>query len=283
MAYPVVSAPYGLKPINLIGGQVFAGSTREYPIQYGDTTGIFYGDFVKVIRGNVLRYAVTTSGQSAANVGVFLGCYFTSPVTKQTVYSQNWPAGTAANGVAIICDDPDTVFKAVVCTSGAPTTPASGSYAMVGQNYSMIDGTGNVNTGNSANALLYSATLTTAAFPCRVVGVVPDTASSIAVTGSSSSTTITCSALPSAIVAGTDVSYIYGGATPNGQIVRTGSFVTTAAAAGDTSVTINVATTSAGNTATTIPSNSTIVFTQIPEMLVKINFASHSYYVATAI
>jgi hypothetical protein len=35
MAYPVVSAPYGLKPINLIGGQVFAGSTREYPIIYG--------------------------------------------------------------------------------------------------------------------------------------------------------------------------------------------------------------------------------------------------------
>jgi hypothetical protein len=26
--YPTVAAPYGLKPINLIGGQVFAGSTR---------------------------------------------------------------------------------------------------------------------------------------------------------------------------------------------------------------------------------------------------------------
>ena len=26
MAYPTVSAPYGFKPINLIGGQVFAGS-----------------------------------------------------------------------------------------------------------------------------------------------------------------------------------------------------------------------------------------------------------------
>ena len=24
MAYPTVSAPYGLKPVNLIGGQVFA-------------------------------------------------------------------------------------------------------------------------------------------------------------------------------------------------------------------------------------------------------------------
>jgi hypothetical protein len=27
MAYPTVSAPYGYKPVNLIGGQVYAGST----------------------------------------------------------------------------------------------------------------------------------------------------------------------------------------------------------------------------------------------------------------
>ena len=33
MAYPTVDAPYGYKPINLIGGQVFSGSTRMYPIQ----------------------------------------------------------------------------------------------------------------------------------------------------------------------------------------------------------------------------------------------------------
>ncbi len=281
MAYPTIDKPYGLKPINLIGGQVFAGSTREYPIQYGDTTGIFYGDFVKIIRGNVSRFAVTTSGQSAAMVGIFLGCYYTNPSTKQTVYSQSWPAGTAAGGTAIVCDDPDTVFKAAVCS--ATTVMASGNYAMLGQNYSMIDNTGNVNTGNSANALLYSATLTTAAFPVRVVGVVPDTAVSIAATGSSSSTTITCSALPSAIPVGTDVSYIFGGATPNGQIVRTGSFVSVAAAAGATSVTINVATSSLGNSATVIPASSTILFTQIPEMLVKINFASHSYYTAAAV
>jgi hypothetical protein len=29
MAYPTVDKPYGLKPINLIGGQVFAGATRH--------------------------------------------------------------------------------------------------------------------------------------------------------------------------------------------------------------------------------------------------------------
>ena len=280
MAYPVVSAPYGLKPINLIGGQVFAGSTREVPIQYGEATSIFYGDFVKVAQGFAQRLAVSTGGGASGMVGGFLGCSYTNPLTKQKQFAQYWPGGTlAGDAVAIVCDDPDTVFKAVVCSSG--TTVASGSYAMVGQNYQMINTVGSTATGNSSNALLYSATLTTSTFPMRVVGVVPDTASSVTATGSSSSTTITLtgSGLPSAIVAGTDVSYV----ASNGQTIRTGSFVTTAAAAGATSVTINVATTSLGLTATPIPSGSTIVFTQIPEMLVKINFGIHEYYTATAV
>ena len=55
MAYPTVDKPYGLKPVNLIGGQVFAGSIRELPIQYAYGTDIFYGDFVKLVRGNVTR------------------------------------------------------------------------------------------------------------------------------------------------------------------------------------------------------------------------------------
>jgi hypothetical protein len=213
-------------------------------------------------------------------VGVFLGCSYTNPLTKQKQFSQYWPGGTlAGDAVAIVCDDPDTVFKAVVCSSG--TTVASGSYAMIGQNYGVLDNTGSTATGNSAVALAYSATLTTNTFPCRVVGVVPDTASSVSATGSSTSTTITLtgSGLPSAIVQGSDVSYV----ASNGQIVRTGSFVTSGYAAGTTSITINVATSSLGNTATTIPSSSTIVFTQIPEMLVKINFANHEYYTATAV
>ena len=40
MAYPTVSAAYGYKPVNLIGGQVYAGSTRNLPIQYNSTTGV---------------------------------------------------------------------------------------------------------------------------------------------------------------------------------------------------------------------------------------------------
>ena len=278
MAYPIIDAPYGLKPINLIGGQVFSGSTRSLPIQYGYATDIFYGDFVRLTRGTIVRAAITTSGTGIIT-GVFLGCTYTDPVTKQKRFSQYWPASTLAGDcLAYVSDDPDTVFKAAVVSS--TTVMASGNVAMLGQNYSMVDGVGSVNTGNSKNALLYSATLTTAAFPARVVGVVTDTAQSITAVGSSSSTTITLTGtgLPAAIPVGTDVSYI----AANGQRIQTGSFVSAAAAAGDTSVTINVAIAVPGSVVA-IPAASTIVFTQYPEMLVKINFGSHSYYAATAI
>ena len=277
MAFPVVSAPYGLKPINLIGGQVFAGSTRNYPIQYGYATNIFYGDIVNIIRGSIVDNADTTDSTGTGIVGVFLGCSYTNPTTKQKQFAQYWPAGTAAGDCqAIICDDPDTVFKVVMCS--ATTVIASAANAMLGQNFGLIQNAGNVNTGNSAVAALYSASTTSADLALRVVGLVGETAVTTSVTGSSSSTTITCSALPNALVVGTDVAYI----ASNGQLVQTGSYVSAAAAAGATSVTIN-STIAVPGSVTAIPSASTIVFTQYPEMLVKLNFGTHSYYTATAV
>jgi len=279
MAYPTVSAPYGLKPINLIGGQVFAGSTREYSIPYDYTTAIFYGDYVSLTRGQINRKSVTANSTGA--VGIFLGCSYTNPVTKQKTFSQYWPGSLAAgDAVAIVADDPDTVYKGVVCSS--TTVVGSGSIALIGQNLQMLNNTGNTNTGNSANAIAgVSATpATTVTFPVRVLDVVRETAASVSATGSSSTTTITLtgSGLPSAIVAGTDVSFV----ASNGQNVPTGSFVTTAAAAGATSITINqtILSSSAGSE---IPASSTIVFTQYPELLVKINFGQHAYYAGLAV
>jgi hypothetical protein len=275
MAYPVVAAPYGLKPINLIGGQVFAGSTRMYPIQYAYSTDIFYGDFVVLSRGNITRASVTTGSTLNQTVGIFLGCTFTNPVTKQKQFSQYWPASTAAGDCqAYVCDDPDTVFEAVVCSSG--TTIASGALAMIGCNVSAINNTGSTSTGNSANAILApSDTPVTTTLPLRVVGVSPDTAVSLgSATWSAGTTTLTVSALPFALPVGTDVSVL----TANGQIAQTGSFVDTAASAGATSVVLNQA---ASFTIGTAPYTSTVIFTQYPEVLVKFNQALHGYYSAT--
>ena len=275
MAYPVISAPYGLKPINLIGGQVFAGSTREYAIPYGYATDIFYGDIVGLTRGNVQRLSVST-GTLGTVTGVFLGVSYTNPTTKQKQFAQNWVGGTVAgDAMAIVCDDPDTVFKAAVCS--ATTVIASGARAMVGQNLAMINNTGNSNTGDSKNALLAptATPATTDALPVRVLGVVPDTAVSLgtATYSSISTATVTCSALPFALPVGTDV----GSLASNGQYIASGSFVATAAAAGATTVVLNQA------PVTAFGASSTLVFTQFPELLVKLNFGQHQYYAATSI
>jgi hypothetical protein len=277
MAYPVVAAPYGLRPINLIGGQVFAGSTRDYSIQYGFASNIFYGDLVNIVRGSIVKNTDTTDSTGNGLVGVFLGCEYANPTTKQTQFAQYWPAGTAATGRAIVCDDPDTVFKVVMCS--ATTVIASASTALLGQNFGLIQNAGNVNTGNSAVAALFNASSTSADLALRAVGLVEETAIQYTAVGSSSSTTITLTTpASSALVVGTEVGYI----AANGQYIQSGSYVSVAAAAGATTVTINSAIAVPGSV-TAIPSASTIIFTQYPEMLVKLNFGTHSYYTATAV
>jgi len=271
MAYPTIDAPYGLKPVNLIGGQAYAGSTREYPILNNLGTGIFYGDLVALVRGNLQRISVTT-GTAGTVVGVFLGCSYTDPNTSQPTFRQNYPASTAAGDiVGIVADDPDLVFKAVVCS--ATTTVASGAQAMVGQNLAMINNTGSTSTGNSKNAVLApdDTPATTDALPLRMLSVVEDSLVSLgtATYASISTATVTCSALPQALVVGTDV----GSLDSNGNYVASGSFVDTAAAAGATTFVLNQA--------PIATLNSTLVFRQYPEVLVKLNFGQHEYYDAT--
>ena len=275
MAYPTVDKPYGLKPINLIGGQPFAGSTRELPIQYAYATDIFYGDFVVLSRGFITRASVSTGTGVNQVTGIFVGVTYTDAVTKQKRFSQYWPASTlAGDALAYVVDDPDTVFRAAVCS--ATTVIASGALALVGTNLSMINNTGSTATGNSANAVLApTATPVSTILPVRCVGVADDTAVSVTASGSSSGTTITLTGtgLPAAIPVGTSVSYL----ASNGQIIETSSFVATAASAGATSVTLNAAIAVPGGV-TAIPAASTIVFTQYPEILVKVNLLVHGYY-----
>jgi hypothetical protein len=273
MAYPVVSAPYGLKPINLLGGQVFAGSTRMYPIIYGYATDIFYGDFVVLSRGRLQRASVSTGTGLNQTVGIFLGCTYTNPTTKQKQFAQYWPSGTLAGDCqAYISDDPDAVFKAVVCNTG--TTVASGATAMIGTNLSGINNSGSTTTGNSANAVLApSATPVTTTLPLRMVGLVTETSVALGTASytSISTATVTCSALPYALPVGTDV----GSLAANGQYIASGSFVATAASAGATSFVLDQA------PATAFVASSTLVFTQYPEILVKLNQGLHGYYSAT--
>ena len=272
-AYPTVSAPYGFKPVNLIGGQVFSGSTRNLPIQYNYGTAIYYGDFVKLTTGYVEILANTIASNVA--VGVFLGCYYTNPTTKQRQYAQYYPGNVLAGDItAIICDDPDTVFKVAVTTAAGAATIGSASSIIVGQNVAGNTLTGSASTGNSSGAVVGS-TPATSTGNFRVMNLVPDTqiSSSATYVSGTGTTTLTVAGLAvgQVIPIGTDVYNVI-----NGQLQFTGSSVTTAATVSSATSQALTVIASAATISTTYP----LALVQTPEVLVKITFGAHRYYVA---
>jgi hypothetical protein len=176
MAYPTVDAPYGLKPVNLIGGQVFAGSTRLMQIASGYATSIFYGDLVKRVSDGTIEKDTGTT--TATPVGVFLGVTFVNQSTGQPQQQQYYPASQAiASGskiFAVVADDPDTLFQVVSCSSG--TTVAGMGISAIGNNIALIQTAGSTITGNSSVAIDEGTQATTNTLPIRIIDVVRETA-----------------------------------------------------------------------------------------------------------
>ena len=172
MAYPTIDAPYGLKPINLIGGQGFSGSTRQLKIASNYGTAIFYGDVVKYASDGTIQ--IDTGTTAATPIGVFLGVTYTDPSTSQVTFKQSYPASTVASDImAYVLDDPDALFKVVAVSSG--TTVAGYGRTIVNNNAPLVQNTGSSVTGDSKVAMLGASAATTNTLPLRVVDVVEDT------------------------------------------------------------------------------------------------------------
>jgi hypothetical protein len=181
MAYPTVDAPYGLRPVNLIGGLPFAGATRSIPIASNYGTAIFYGDVVQYKNDGTLIITTLQNQTSpvAGVVGVFLGCSFTNPVTKQKTFSQSYPASTVADDLEAY----NALFKVVNVTGATADGAASGllpAYISRGNaiacNAELVLNTGLTTTGNSRMGVFINNVTTI--LPIRVVDVVPDTKNS---------------------------------------------------------------------------------------------------------
>jgi len=292
MAYPTVSGPYGLKPVNLIGGRVFAGSTRMFPIVNGYSTSLFNGDVVALGTsaniGALVSSTLAYNGASAVNgtIGVFAGCEYST--TGGPIYGKNryqfWQASTTAtDAIGYVVDDPQAVFQTVVLSNpagtGGSTTIQYINPAFIGSNAYYIGAaagnTGSTTTGDSLAGVAVSAAATstsaitplTTSAPFRIVGVVPASAVTVTQNATSSSTTITLSAANTAILPGMVIS---------GPGITAGSntYVTTV---NGTTVTINTAVTTAQSTAAQFS------FTGYPEALVTWNFGYHSYFNATGV
>lgn len=170
------ASPYGLKPVNELGGLPYAGSTRQYVIDpAGSAANIYNGSPVYVNASGYLAVATATGADATTNgfpvgtantgiVGVFVGCQYIN-AQGQVIYSQYYPTGVTGVINAYVVDDPNVVFQ--VQSAGQVTQAA------VGANLFFSTGavaTGSTSTGNSTASVVAgsSAVTTTAAF--RVVG-----------------------------------------------------------------------------------------------------------------
>jgi hypothetical protein len=187
MAYPTVDAPYGLKPVNLVGGLPFAGATRQIAIGNNYGTAMYNGDVVQLnSSGNVI---ITTLQNQATNsvagvIGVFLGCSYTNPATKQKLFSQYYPGAVAADDItAYISDDPNALYKVVNVTSNVADSTSGGLLPAYisransfGTNAELVLNTGSSTTGNSRMGVFINNVATS--LPLRVVDVVTDSVNS---------------------------------------------------------------------------------------------------------
>lgn len=165
------AAPYGLRPVNLIGGLPYSGSTRLIKIASAYGTNIFYGDIVSILAAGTIAKVTATGADGTTNafpagvVGVFVGCTYTDPNLKYKLFKQYWPASTvASDAFAYVVDDPNVVFQAQADATMAQST--------LGSNVCVVQTAGSTISGDSAVALSASSANTSTFLPFRVVGFV---------------------------------------------------------------------------------------------------------------
>lgn len=172
------ATPYGFKPINLIGGLPFAGSTRQIKIASAYDTNIYYGSIVSIVAAGTIEIVVTNGDNStvfpAGTVGVFVGCTYTNS-DGELQFRQYWPADTvASDAMAYVVDDNNCLFQ--VQAAGAVTQ------ADLGQNTHLdavqSTSTGSTATGNS-NTAADATTGTTNTWAFRIVDFVDGPTSAV--------------------------------------------------------------------------------------------------------
>ncbi len=158
------ASPYGLRPVNMLGGQVMTHGIRQYPIASGYNTALLNGDLVvPAIGGTITKFTGTTTAVPPP-VGVFVGVSYTDPAMG-FLNKNMWTAGTvAADAMAYIVDDPDALFE----------IQANGTLGQnaLGTNAALVQNAGNTVLGVSHVALNAASIAAAATLPIRIVDFV---------------------------------------------------------------------------------------------------------------
>ena len=175
-----VSSPYGLKPINLIGGQGFNGGViREILMTTNNSAPIGFGDLVQLgaaTAGQPTVVTATPTTSSAGIVGVCVGVRYqlAGQQLGYPLYAQFLPVNAVTAGYTNIyvrvMDDPDALFQ--VQSLGSITVASIGKTVALA-NFTAGTGSTTVNTATGNSVVALSATVSnTSALACKIVDLV---------------------------------------------------------------------------------------------------------------
>jgi len=186
------SSPYGLKPINLIGGQAFNGGViRDIPLVANSATAFAVGNVIQLgntgIPSSIAPPPTAIDIPNAANatagiVGVCVGVSYVDPTLKLQSFGQYLPANAITSGYTNVfirvCDDPDQLYQ--IQGSAAFGTLTNGPSGAIGKNAALGNFGQNATTGLSTINLVVGANggslAATTTLAMRVVDVVAESA-----------------------------------------------------------------------------------------------------------
>ena len=160
-------AAFGLKPSRMMGGGAYTGGQSRYRIANNQSGAIFQGDLVKQLTGGTVSRAAASS--TVPVVGVFNGCQFTDPTSKEVTFSNHYPGSVAAADIiAFIIDDPDVVFE-VLADDTFRVADLFGNFDIVDQST-----TGDTSSGRSNVELDVTTGATTTTLPLKAIDISQD-------------------------------------------------------------------------------------------------------------
>lgn len=164
------NAPFGLRPVRYLNGAPWNGQVQRYLIPSTDGTAYFIGDPVTLAgdagaSGSYVN-GIPTGGMptvsiglaGATCVGVIVG-FELNPAGLDAIHR----AASIAR-VALVADDPNTIFHIQEVNSGTAFTSAE-----VGLNANFVSASGSTVTGYSAYTLDNSTELTTSTLNCKIL------------------------------------------------------------------------------------------------------------------
>ena len=160
-------APFGLRPIRMIGGGDFTGGQDRFDVASGYTTSLYQGDLVEPLTNGTIGRKV--AGETDPVLGVFNGCRYTNPTTGTPTWANTYQQPIAASDIyAFVVCDPSVVYE-VQADDTFPTTDLFG-------NFDIVDNSpvGDVNSGISHLELDVTTGNTTATLPLKAIGISTD-------------------------------------------------------------------------------------------------------------